>query len=95
MSGWAKATLIAVSLGLFFPFAAMRWQTDDQLEAFNNRVLTHWPRSDSFRANPPAYFSAINAWLADRAYPIIAATYLKNNPPLLRPRHRTDAGIFR
>ena len=79
VSGWAKAILVAVSLVLFFPFAAMRGQTDDQLEAFHNRVLTQWPQRSSFRASPPAYFSAINAWLADRAYPIIAATYLKNN----------------
>ena len=79
VSGWAKAILVAVSLVLFFPFAAMRGQTDDQLEAFHNRVLTRWPQRDSFRANPPAYFSTINAWLADRAYPIIAATYFKNN----------------
>ena len=57
----------------------MRGQSDDQLEAFHNRVLTQWPRRDSFWHSPSAYFSTINAWLADRAYPIIAVTYLKNN----------------
>ena len=79
LSGWARAILVAVGLVLFFPFAAMRGQTDDQLEAFHNRVLTQWPQRDSFWHNPSAYFSAINRWLADRAYPIIAVTYLKNN----------------
>ncbi len=79
LSGWARAILVAVGFVLLFPFAAMRGQTDDQLEAFHNRVLTQWPQRDSFWRSPSAYFSAINAWFADRAYPIIAVTYLKNN----------------
>ena len=79
LSGWARAILAAVGLVLLFPLAAMRGQTDDRLQAFHNRVLTPWPQRDSFWHNPSAYFSAINAWLADRAYPIVAVTYLKNN----------------
>ncbi len=57
----------------------MNGQTDDRLEAFHNRVLTPWPRRDKFWHSPSAYFSTINAWLADRAYPIVAVTYLKNS----------------
>ncbi len=79
LSGWARAVLVAVGLVLLVPVVAMRGQTDDQLEAFHNRVLTQWPRRDSFWPNPSAYFSTVNAWLADRAYPIIAVTYLKND----------------
>ncbi len=75
----ARAWLIVIALVLIVPTAAMRLQTDDELEAFHNRVLATWPAARDFKHDPAGWFAAANRWLADRAYPIVAATHLANN----------------
>ena len=75
----ARAVLVLIGVALLVPVLGMRLQSTDSLELFQNRVLTPWPRSASFASDPAGYFAQLNRWLADRAYPIIAATRLKNN----------------
>ena len=79
LSGAAKAWLVALSLLLAVPTLAVRLQSRDALESFHNRVLARWPAARTFGRDPADYVARANRWLADRAYPIIAATHLANN----------------
>lgn len=62
------------ALSLFLPLVAMGLQDREALEQFHNRTLVSWPSGKLLRTDPARYFSHANAWLADRAFPVIAAT---------------------
>ena len=62
------------ALSLVLPLFAMGLQDREALEQFHNRTLVSWPSGKLLRTDPARYFSHANAWLADRAFPVIAAT---------------------
>ena len=74
MSRPARAILAMTALSLFLPLLAMGLQDREALEQFHNRTLASWPSGKLLRTDPARYFSHANAWLADRAFPVIAAT---------------------
>lgn len=76
LSGAAKAWLVALAALLALPAVLVPLQSRDALEAFHNRVLA--PPPAAFARDPAGWFAAANRWLADRVYPIVAATYGKN-----------------
>ena len=74
MSRPARAILAMTALSLFLPLLAMGLQDQEALEQFHNRALGRWPSGKLLRSDPARYFSRANAWFADRAFPVIAAT---------------------
>ena len=70
----AQIILAAVALALFLPLAGLSSQSREALEQFHNRTLATWPSGRLMRKDPARYFTLGNAWFADRAYPLIAAT---------------------
>lgn len=93
-------SLLAVLLLL--PVAGIRLQDQGQLRAFHNRNLTGLPKADSFVADPVEYFRQARGWLADRIYPIVAASmlhkkilyYALHTPPQRRVTLGRDGFIF-
>ena len=70
----ARLFIAALCLVLLIPVAGIAFQNPAALEHFHNRTLNKWPNSNAFSEDPAAYFLQVRKWLADRAYPIIAAT---------------------
>ena len=69
-------TLAVVALALSLPLAGLPLQSREALEQFHSRTLVNWPSGRLFWKTPARYFALGNAWFADRAYPLIAATHL-------------------
>lgn len=75
LSRSARASLAIIALSLLLPLAAMGLQDREALEQFHNRTLVRWPSGKLLRHDPARYFSRANAWLADRAFPLIASAH--------------------
>lgn len=79
LSRAAKGWLLGLAVLLALPTVLMGLQGRDELEYFHNRVLAPWPAARTFGRDPATWFARVNRWLADRAYPIVAAVHLRND----------------
>ncbi len=71
--------MAVLAVALLLPLAGLPFQSREALEQFHNRTLAGWPGGGLLRRDPALYFRRGNAWFADRAYPLIAATRLSKS----------------
>lgn len=71
--------MAVLAVALLLPLAGLLFQSREALEQFHNRTLAGWPGGGLLRRDPALYFRRGNAWFADRAYPLIAATRLSKS----------------
>jgi hypothetical protein len=74
----ARVLLVAISVVLLIPVAAIPLQDKLSLEQFHTRSLAQWPSFEVLK-DPTRYFAEGGKWLADRIYPIIQASTLQSN----------------
>ncbi|MDR3475835.1 MAG: hypothetical protein P4M09_29670 [Devosia sp.] len=94
--------VVVIALVLLVPIAGMGLQSTAALEKFHNRVLVSRPETSAFLPDPAAFFAQERKWLADRVFPIIAASslydhlrlYLLQTPPQRRVTMAGDGFIF-
>lgn len=98
----ARVLLFLVALLLLIPVIGIRLQSEARLVQFHNRSLTPLPPLANFAGDPVEFFRQTKAWLADRAYPILAAAmlqkkilfYVLKTPPQRRITLGSDGFIF-
>jgi hypothetical protein len=73
----ARAALVLVAVCLLVPLVGAFLQSRDALEEFHRRSLRPWPTPSALRTDPVQYFQGAKAWLADRVFPIMAASRLQ------------------
>lgn len=73
----ARVLSLGLAVCLLLPTLGIASQQDAELERFHNHRLTSWPERRSFRADPVAYFQRARTWLAERVFPVQAATRLQ------------------
>jgi hypothetical protein len=92
----ARIAIIVCCLFLFVPILGIPLQNEAVLEQLHNHTLSKWPKPHSLFGSPVQYFSQARSWLADRAYPIIAASQLSNKVLYFvfqtSPQHRVTLG---
>jgi hypothetical protein len=71
----ARFIIVILCLMLLIPAVGIALQNPAALETFHNRTLSKWPAGTTFSQDPARYFLQVRKWLADRGYPIIAATH--------------------
>jgi hypothetical protein len=74
----ARLALVSVALCLLVPLVGILAQSEAALESFHTRRLHVWPESAAFGRDPVQYLRELRDWLADRAFPIMAASRLEN-----------------
>jgi hypothetical protein len=100
----ARAALACVAVCLLVPLAGALLQDKAALEEFHNRTLHAWPRLSGPQrgGDPVQYLRGARDWLADRVFPIMAATrlqtraayYLLHEAPSPRITLGKDGHIF-
>jgi hypothetical protein len=92
----ARIIIAICCLFLLVPIIGIPLQDETALEQIHYHTLSKWPKSDALLASPVRYFSQARSWLADRAYPIIAASMLSNKVLYFvfgtAPQHRVTLG---
>ncbi len=92
----ARIAIAVCCLFLFVPILGIPLQNEAALEQLHNRTLSKWPNAHDLFGGPVQYFSQARDWLADRAYPIIAASILSNKVLYFvfktSPQHRVTLG---
>ena len=74
----ARIAIAVCCLCLLVPVLGLRLQDESTLEQLHYHTLSKWPNPRDLPVNPAGYFSQARNWLAERAYPIIAASRLSN-----------------
>ena len=74
----ARIIVALCCLLLLVPVLGIPLQNEGAIEQLHYRTLAKWPGRDGALADPVPYFTQARSWLADRAYPIIAASLLSN-----------------
>ncbi len=74
----ARIAIAVCCLFLLVPIFGIPLQDAVFLEQLHNHTLSKWPSARDLSGNPVRYFSQARSWLAERAYPIIAAATLSN-----------------
>jgi len=92
----ARIAIAVCCLFLLVPIFGIPLQDEPTLEQLHYHTLSKWPDSRSLLASPAQYFGQARSWLADRAYPIIAASRLSNKVLYFvfrtSPQHRITLG---
>src|SRR5512141_3357302 len=92
----ARIIVAICCLVLLVPIFGIPLQNERLLEQIHYHTLGKWPKTDGLVGNPVQYFSQARSWLADRAYPIIAASRLSTKVLYFvfgsAPQHRITLG---
>jgi len=92
----ARIIIAICCLVLLVPVLGIPLQQEGAIEQLHYRTLRPWPKTDGALADPVRYLGAARNWLADRAYPIIAASMLSNKILYFvfdtPPQHRVTLG---
>ncbi len=92
----ARIIVAICCLFLLVPILGIPLQNETALEQIHYHTLSKWPKIDGLFGSPVQYFGQARSWLAERAYPIIAASMLSNKVLYLvfrtAPQHRVTLG---